>query len=90
MSIKVEYYGKWPDLCSGRLIVTVDEKVWEFPSYCLSSGGHVSFNAEWEEDVGEGPWSINEWPEGFPEELKAEVEEEVNSTVPYGCCGGCV
>ena len=70
--------------------VTVDGKLWGFPSYCLSSGGSVWFDDEWSEHVEDGEWSITEWPEGFPEELKSEVESAVQAEIPNGCCGGCV
>lgn len=88
--IKIEYSGGYPNLCSGILAVVVDGKRWRFPDYCLSSGGSVWFDDDWNEHVEEGPWSISEYPEGFPKELKDAVEEAVNEQVPHGCCGGCV
>ena len=88
--IEIEYDGQYPNLCSGRLIVTVDGKKWVFPDYCLSSKGYVSFDADFREEVGDGPWSISEYPKDFPENLKQAVEDAVNESVRYGCCGGCV
>ena len=90
MNIKVEYDGKYPNLCSGKLIVYIDEKKWEFPRYCLNSGGSVGFDDNWNALVSNGPWHLSEWPEGFPEELKDLVTEAINEEIPYGCCGGCV
>jgi len=89
MDIKVEYSGAYPNLCSGKLVITIDGTCWEFPDYCLSSGGSVSFN-EGGEVVTHGEWSIYDWPEGFPENLKTIAKDAVNSSVSFGCCGGCV
>ena len=89
-SIQIDYDGEYPNLCSGQLNITILGKVWEFPEYCMASGGSVSFTGDWEEEIEDGPWSIDNWPEGFPEELKRDVLESVNSKIPWGCCGGCV
>ena len=61
-----------------------------FPSHCLHSGGSAGFDEEWNDHVEDGPWSISDWPEGFPESLKEKAEELVNENVSYGCCGGCL
>ena len=90
MNIEIDYNGEYPNLCSGDLIVHIDGKKWVFPSYCLSSGGSVWFDDDWGEHVEEGPWSIREWPAGFPDELKSDVFDAVNRKIPFGCCGGCV
>ena len=86
----ISYNGEYPTLCSGRLVLSIDDKPIIFPDFCLSSGGGVSFNEEWNEEVSEGPWAITEWPSEFPEELKSEAVQLVNEHVPFGCCGGCV
>jgi hypothetical protein len=86
----VSYDGAYPNLCSGQLVLAVDGIAYVFPSYCLSSGGSVSFDEDWSENVDEGEWSISEWPEGFPEDLKDEATEVVNENISHGCCGGCV
>ena len=90
--IKIEYDGKWPNLCRGNLTAVIDGKKWVFPKYCLMSGGSVSFDNDWREHVTSGPWSIEEdqWPEGFPVELKIATLEAINQELPHGCCGGCV
>ena len=88
--IRIEYDGSYPNLCSGKLIVFVDGVKWEFPNHCMCSGGSVSFGDDWQEEVTSGPWSIDQWPEYFPEELQLSVIDAVNSQVTWGCCGGCV
>jgi len=88
--IKIEYNGEYPNLCSGDLVVIIDDKRWEFPSHCMRSGGNVWFDKGWDEHVDSGEWSISEWLEGFPEDMKQAVTSEVNSNIRHGCCGGCV
>jgi len=90
MKIKITYDGEYPNLCGGQLKVYLDDTEYVFPRYCLSSGGSIWFNDEWEEQMERGEWSITEWPDNFPEKYKKEVEEAVNAEVPHGCCGGCV
>jgi hypothetical protein len=90
MKIIVKYDGAYPNLCSGTLRVFIDGKEWIFPDYCMSSGGNVTFDKNWSENVTRGRWSINAWPKDFPEDLKDNVTDEINSTVDWGCCGGCV
>jgi len=90
MNIIIYYDGKYPNLCSGNLTVTIDGIVWDFPDYCMCTGGSVWFDKEWNDYVAEGEWSISTWPENFPEELKEIVVEKINEEIPHGCCGGCV
>ena len=90
MNIKIEYDGSYPNLCSGTLVVHIDEVRYDFADYCLSSGGSVWFTEDWDEQVEEGDWSIHDWPVDFPEEFKEEVMASVNSEIPLGCCGGCI
>lgn len=90
LNITIEYNGAYPNLCSGDLVVIIDGKRWDFGHYHLSSGGSVWFDDEWSEHVEDGDWSVSEWPEGFPEEYKEAVENEINCVIPHGCCGGCV
>lgn len=84
------YDGSYPNLCSGTLILLLDNEEIVFPEYCLSSGGSVSFDEDWSEVVEQAEWSITEWPENFPEELEGEATNLVNENINYGCCGGCV
>jgi len=90
MNITIKYDGAYPNLCSGKLLVTIDGKKWIFPDYCLSSGGSVWFSKDWDEHVESGPWKINEWPKNFPVKYKVAVLDAVNSEIRHGCCGGCV
>jgi len=90
MKIDVIYDGAYPNLCAGNLVVVINGTRWDFPPYCLDSGGSVWFDDEWCEHVESGPWSISGWPEGFPEELRAITVDAVNEKIPWGCCGGCV
>lgn len=88
--IFVSYDGVYPNLCSGTLVLFVLGKKVTFPDYCLASGGGVSFDEKWNEDVWQGPWDITDWPDSFPEALKAEAVRVVNENMRWGCCGGCV
>ena len=88
--ISIKYNGTYPNLCSGTLIVTVDGHRWVFPPHCLSSGGSVWFDDEGDEQMDEGPWSVYEWPTGFPDNLKPAVLDAINEHISYGCCGGCI
>lgn len=88
-NIEIKYDGQYPNLCSGHLIVIVDGTEYDFGKYCLYSGGSVSFDEEWNEQVTQGEWSVD-YPEDFPEELKEEVLIAINKEIPWGCCGGCV
>lgn len=90
MKITVKYDGKYPNLCSGSLCIVIDGHEWHFPKYCLVSGGSVAFTVDWDEVVTDGPWSVLEWPESFPELLKDKVIDAINDNIPHGCCGGCV
>ena len=45
----VSYDGKWPNLCSGKLVLSIDGVTVEFPEYCMNSGGSVWFDEEWME-----------------------------------------
>lgn len=86
----ISYDGKWPNLCSGELIVEKNGKQYSIRR-ALISGGRCGFGPDWEEEVEEGPWIVN--ASKLPDELKgdvAELEELVNANVPRGCCGGCL
>lgn len=83
----VSYTGEYPNLCSGTLIIEHCGKQY---SMNLRSGGSVHFDKGGEEYVSRGEWSIRNYPEDFPENLKKEAVRIVNENVPYGCCGGCI
>jgi len=86
----ISYDGKYPNLCGGTLIIKVDGNEMVFPSYCLSSGGNVSFDDDWNEEVTQGEWTISDFPKDFPKELVSEANDLVNENIEQGCCGGCV
>lgn len=91
MSLKfVSYSGKYPNLCSGTLVLAIDGVEIIFPSHCLSSGGRVYFDNEWNAYIESGEWDICEYPDGFPDSLKEDAVRLVNENVRYGCCGGCI
>ena len=97
MKIDIEYDGTYPNLCSGTLQVTIEgskiegaNKCWVFPRHSLSSQGSIERDGDWNMWSNEGDWEISSFPENFPKELEKAVLEEVNETIPHGCCGGCI
>ena len=88
--IKIDYDGVYPCLCSGQLFVTIHNKVWDFGNRVLDSGGYVWFDEEWGDHIESGPWSVDKWPDGFPNDLKQAVLGAINAQVQHGCCGGCI
>jgi hypothetical protein len=84
----VSYDGDYPNLCSGKLIMSIDGANIEWPDASLSPGGTVSWDDE--DETVAGDWAISRWPADFPEALKAEAVELVNDNVHHGCCGGCL
>ena len=75
----VSYDGRYPNLCSGTLVLEVDGKKREL-AHALCSGGSVSFGRNWNAFVTSGSWSVD-----LPEDLepyRKEIEELVNSEVP--------
>lgn len=89
-TIKIKYDGSYPNLCSGNLIVYIGEQEYKFPEHCLESGGSVTFDENWSEEITEGAWTITEYPQNFPEEYKEKLLEIINDEIEWGCCGGCV
>ena len=79
----VSYDGKYPNLCSGQLILAIDGVPVVFPKHCLSSGGSVCFDDNWNEDVQQGELDISDYPKDFPDELKREAVELVNNHVDH-------
>jgi len=93
--MKVEYDGKYPNLCRGQLFITTPDGIrWDFGRFSLKSGGCAYFkDYDYYEDVIEhGPWTIKEWPKDFPEDesLRRWVLCEINVKIEQGCCGGCL
>ena len=86
----VSYDGRFPCACAGNLVMSIDGENVHFPELCLLSGGNVWFDEDWNDHIETGEWSIDEFPDGFPDELKQKAVELVNLNVEHGCCGGCV
>lgn len=94
----ISYTGKYPNLCSGILTLKIDGEEHRFgydygqhePFW--TSGGECWFTGDYENaHVSEGPWVID--VSRLPDKLKpyaSEIDEVFNSSVPYGCCGGCI
>lgn len=90
--IKVEYDGRYPNLCAGNLFVTVNGTQYRFKPHTIRSGGSVWFDEGWSEHVEHGPWYIDDeaWPEHFSIPLRIAVMEAINNSIEHGCCGGCI
>ena len=98
----VDYTGEFPCLCSGEVTLKIDGQVVRFvkdkceseesgkPYLSLTSGGRCYFDDEWNDHVEYGPWSIDLDPRYA--ELEDEILEviNINSNIPWGCCGGCL
>lgn len=81
----VSYDGKYPNLCSGTLVLKIDGEIVKFPKYCMDSGG----SCDWRSGiVTEGFWDVHVPPEYS--KYTQEILDVVNENVPYGCCGGCI
>ena len=82
----VEYTGRYPTLCYGRLFVRIDGKLVSFGDYCLDEKGETpdkdipNYPDFWQssgyldEDwcAVQGPWEISDWikEEEFPPEIR--------------------
>jgi len=85
--IKVTYDGKYPNACSGALIINKDGvEIYNEIHRCHSTGS-VWFDKEWSEHVecGELVW---EDADKFDEDVQDAVEEVLSSISV--CCGGCI
>lgn len=86
----IDYSDPAHNRCSTDVTLKLGDREWYMPSGSLSSGGSVSFDENWSEEVTSGPWTVNEWPDDLPEDARPYALEAINETVPWGCCGGCV
>lgn len=90
----VSYDGRWPNLCAGQLTVKIGNKKYTLPSHLFASGGSVSFDKDWNENVTEGEWFVSDC---YLKDCEPIVKEHIdaiirvmNENVKHGCCGGCV
>ena len=90
MEIIIHYDGDYPNLCGGYLVVSVDGHTYDFGRYALSTSGSVWFDDKGYDQVSEGEWRINHWPDAVPEDIRDAIEEAINEQVEHGCCGGCI
>lgn len=90
MDIRIEYDGKYPCLCMGHLKVYINDTIYDFGKFCLTSGGSIHRNDDWDMWATQGKWAIEEFPPNFPNEFKDDVINKVNEEIPHGCCGGCI
>ncbi len=90
--MKLEYDDAYPNLCSGRLIIYIDDTRYDFGYDCLSPDGDVDFGEDGSEIVTEGPWNIksDSIPSNFPKDRLSELMNLINDEIERGCCGGCV
>ena len=92
MTLKFIDYSYSGGLCKGTLTIedTDTGNTYEI-EHCLCSGGTCGVNSAGDEDVTQGPWTVNSWT--IPDELRdyvEDIENLANLNVPYGCCGYCV
>lgn len=88
----MSYDGEYPNLCSGELILLIDGKKVSLGE-CLSSGGRVSHNEEYEYTVTSGDWGVSfdaVQNLNLTDNEKDLIRDLVNENVPQGCCGGCI
>lgn len=85
----ISYDGKYPNLCSGTLVLEINGERWE-KKYCLASGGRCDMSTPDNWFTEHGAWRISE--DALPEKFlpfREEIEKCINENVAPGCCGGC-
>lgn len=90
----VSYSGKWPNLCSGTLVLEIDGEIWTFGD-ALSDASHerfwipggdcgdVSLQGEWATDIAALPEELREL------NLALEIDRVINASIERGHCRGC-
>lgn len=86
----IDYTGRWPNLCSGTLILEIEGEVVRFSSerdtrFWYSGGSCCGFNVTGE------PWIIDR--DDIPKKYRKyyyEIVHVFNENVEWGCCGGCI
>lgn len=93
-NITVHYDGKYPCLCMGHLSIIIDGITYDFGNKLLISGGCFKLDDEYNDfKIEKGPWKLYDWPnfaKNWSDELKERILDEINSSIPWGCCGGCI
>lgn len=88
------YNGKWPNLCSGTLVLTIGDTEYVFYPGFLKPGGRCRYDRRsMKTSVEKGAWLVSrfsDWPIDFPVDRREEALDVINSSVPHGCCGGCL
>ena len=95
----ISYSGKYPNLCSGRLVLEIDGEIIAF-SDNYSEKTSKDYEPFWESGgcccrsnnyaPRHDEWKINY--DDIPTKFKKyayEIDEVFNENVDYGCCGGC-
>jgi hypothetical protein len=85
-TIRVEYDGKYPNMCSGTLKIWVNEVIYEKKGVCESTGTCAFKKGKGKITKGRLVWRESEarcWPT-----LQRAVEEELERFEV--CCGGCL
>lgn len=83
-------YSNWK--VSENRFTDEDKEKPNYPEFWMS-GGYVSFDSDWNANIGYGPWEYNgdlEDYNEFDEETIQQLLEIFNSNVQDGCCGGCI
>lgn len=96
----VSYDGVYPNLCSGKLVLRINGKLYIFyydtdkPEVdCRNfwySGGGIKSDHDWNFTIVHAPWEFSK--ERLPEKLQKyadEIFEVFAENVEPGCCGGC-
>ena len=99
--VSIKYKGKYPCLCRQPLTVTLtnpkdknDKMV--FKGMTIISGGICQVDNNGNETLEKNPWTLldmkthRDVSEDFPKEYIPALLCEINTKVPWGCCGGCL
>lgn len=87
--ITVEYNGRYPNACSGKLTIKLEGREIYSKSMVCYRTGSVSFDEEWNAHIEEGTlyWEKEERDQ-FSKEIQEKVEDALSCvSVP---CGGCI
>ena len=92
-NIEIYYDGRYPCLCMGKLVVTIEGVPYDFGNSALISGGYCGFDNNYEDSyTSDGPWDLNDdyWPKDLLISYRTIILERINEEIPWGCCGGCL